>query len=798
MPADHPLAAVDPKTGYTYNDKLRAIHDLYGHAVHGWQFGERGEENAWITHSQMFSRQAIPALTSETKGQNNWVNFGPHMRRADGTLIKKGEEGWLDRPQRPFAEQKAGLLPRRYHYRIDAPLSFISPNTLNIPGVTEAQRQFKSDIHNRFIDQAHTLADDMGMNVVVESALGSWKGGAENSIAIRYPFGADPDLVKYYEANLGRLGYQYATARFTPDVNGKDTLHQFWVQGANADASKIASLLLGNSIENSTIIPAEDGYIVTLIDPNDGLRESVRNLKNELGVKSVENNRGAAEFPGNYTDRDAAGRDFQSAIEEIERRRPSLRRLRRGFESRPGYNLLHRAIREAQELVPAEPAPVSGPGTLEEIKKETKRLQGPRGSTVPLMRSVLLPRYKMIEDIAAHLEDNTRKTLDQLYPGGTTAEHRAMVNRAVRIAKDELKYQLAQENSGADWYKDDIRGPANSLMSEMKLLHPELSDPVNERMFLLHVAATSPGKTAAFDNVNVAEQAYNLYKKKGEIPLRQEDGTPWGAYGHAPLKTAQGLLRYFDGDVGKAMEWMLTKHPLKEVENVKARSGYSRDTVKNALPPDYDPDAVYGAYILGEKVGPFFMNLNGISTELTVDRWFMRTWNRLMGTLINSEGKLQDVPRGKNERAAMVDAIDKLGKEFGLETSQVQAALWYYEQGLYSRLGQRGTFGGTYASAAKDVFNLRSEGFTSQGERDAAQRDDALRGSAGGGAGPPAEGVRPEDTESEGAGSTGELFGDTSFDFGEPKVIPIQEAKRIAERQKPREKLAASRKDRSQ
>ncbi|HEX5426653.1 MAG TPA: hypothetical protein VFW94_24285 [Candidatus Acidoferrales bacterium] len=32
MSADHPLAEIDPKTGYTFNDMLRAVHDLYGHA----------------------------------------------------------------------------------------------------------------------------------------------------------------------------------------------------------------------------------------------------------------------------------------------------------------------------------------------------------------------------------------------------------------------------------------------------------------------------------------------------------------------------------------------------------------------------------------------------------------------------------------------------------------------------------------------------------------------------------------------------------------------------------------------
>jgi hypothetical protein len=121
MPKDHPLAGVDPKTGLSHNDKFRAIHDLFGHAHGGFEFGPRGEENAWIDHRKMFSDKAIPALTSETRGQNSWVNFGKHLRSADGSIPKKGEEGYKPPSQRPFAQQKAGLLPKEFHSREDVP-----------------------------------------------------------------------------------------------------------------------------------------------------------------------------------------------------------------------------------------------------------------------------------------------------------------------------------------------------------------------------------------------------------------------------------------------------------------------------------------------------------------------------------------------------------------------------------------------------------------------------------------------------------------------------------------------------
>lgn len=79
------------------NAWLRAVHDCFGHAAEGYSFGPRGEENAWLHHSQMFSPLAQRALTTETRGQNCWVNNGCYR------LLPPAE--------RPYAEQKAALLP---------------------------------------------------------------------------------------------------------------------------------------------------------------------------------------------------------------------------------------------------------------------------------------------------------------------------------------------------------------------------------------------------------------------------------------------------------------------------------------------------------------------------------------------------------------------------------------------------------------------------------------------------------------------------------------------------------------
>jgi hypothetical protein len=60
------------------NDVFRVVHDYFGHVKEGNGFRAGGEENAWRSHSAMYSDLARPAMTMETRGQNSWVNFGPH------------------------------------------------------------------------------------------------------------------------------------------------------------------------------------------------------------------------------------------------------------------------------------------------------------------------------------------------------------------------------------------------------------------------------------------------------------------------------------------------------------------------------------------------------------------------------------------------------------------------------------------------------------------------------------------------------------------------------------------------
>jgi hypothetical protein len=84
----------------TANDVFRAVHDVFGHGKYGVGFRAGGEENAFQAHARMYSPEALPAVTSETRGQNSWVNYGPY-----------GAQNRVASPENTiYAEQKTGIM----------------------------------------------------------------------------------------------------------------------------------------------------------------------------------------------------------------------------------------------------------------------------------------------------------------------------------------------------------------------------------------------------------------------------------------------------------------------------------------------------------------------------------------------------------------------------------------------------------------------------------------------------------------------------------------------------------------
>lgn len=114
-PKDHPmLKGTKFQIGdekLVANDVFRIVHDVNGHNKgEPSGFGPRGEQQAFLTHKQLYGPKATRALFTETAGQNNWVNFNK----------KSGASNRADPKNTIFSEQKAGIFPdsfinRKFH-----------------------------------------------------------------------------------------------------------------------------------------------------------------------------------------------------------------------------------------------------------------------------------------------------------------------------------------------------------------------------------------------------------------------------------------------------------------------------------------------------------------------------------------------------------------------------------------------------------------------------------------------------------------------------------------------------------
>lgn len=234
------------------NDLFRIVHDYFGHIKDGVGFRASGEENAWRSHWAMFSPQARRAMTTETRGQNSWLNFGPEGERNRTALTQ----------DTVFADQKIGLLP----------------DWVVNDGATDA------DVVNSR-EYAQATRNGLGLYSAVEQAvldmpLPAWKkeGGAASGAEVWAKLSKTPG-VKAEE--LKWIGIEYYLTSNVPDQ---------WVQRDEQGNVTAASA------------SEKEGYVFEKGGPQKFTREQVaafasaNGVRVEMIVADQEENENASEF----------------------------------------------------------------------------------------------------------------------------------------------------------------------------------------------------------------------------------------------------------------------------------------------------------------------------------------------------------------------------------------------------------------------------------------------------------------------------------------------------------------------
>jgi hypothetical protein len=354
----------------------------------------------------------------------------------------------------------------------------------------------------------------------------------------------------------------------------------------------------------------------------------------------------------------------------------------------------------------ASPSRRGRPMGLQELMGQPEKVPG--GEEAPRQLK-LKPTGEGGQLLTSDLGQALENSVSGRYRLGKEASPQRRMARALESMIADLRYALAEDDGGRGWYTDDV-ATMEKLLTKAR---PEFKQPEKMALFKYLLGVTSNGVDPEV-NFDAALRGWDMYQRDGRFSAydktkTSEFGNPKGLGLTFRANSYEGAMDRLSrlvadqgGEAG-AVEWLRTKHPVSELKQ------YYKDV------PGKATDERYGAYILGEKVGAFGSNLNGIHTELTADKWWNRTWNRWMGTMMDTDKEgnvrfddegnplLQDAPRNEGERNLMRETAAKVADELGLNVSELQAILWYAEQRLYRFYGIDAS-SVSYADAARKQF----------------------------------------------------------------------------------------------
>ena len=245
---------------------------------------------------------------------------------------------------------------------------------------------------------------------------------------------------------------------------------------------------------------------------------------------------------------------------------------------------------------------------------------------------------RRVDQVAQEFEDSAQLKLDEYTPENVQTMGRLIATEVLRELRDNPETAI-------EWYAERIQ----NMQKVMALIHPEIStEPLAKAALNISLAITSQG-TAVPTNLDMAEKAYEHFRKHGKFPII---GT--GQQKPSQEGNFQLVNELIDKQGFEAVVQLFDQYgPQAQFDRVTSKDGAD---AKNSIVP--------GSVLLGPKIGRFYQNLNGNFDELTVDLWFMRMWGRLTGRLMKTtavELKL------KHREVLGAAATDKVLAEIGLE-----------------------------------------------------------------------------------------------------------------------------------
>jgi hypothetical protein len=698
------------KNGKTllYNDLFRFVHDFFGHTERGNGFGPVGEENAWDVHARMYTPKARRAMTTETRGQNSWVNFGPQMRNADGSLKKKGDEGYLSPQERQFAPQKMALMPEEFFQITEVTSNFDqalnkSAQALNVvaPDLKVIVGENIDDVQNRIVEAiAPLVGERQALQTAEEFATGT-KG--QTIFVDGKPFAVVFDKTTADSRTAGHEAWEVMLndafgndqAKFKEFTNSIDS--QLRAQGFEDIADRLeafASQRGYEAVKYSEYMAELGGMLVEAGFGKGPLTAQQKTLLQKIGDiinKFAELFTGKKQFLDQATPEDILG--FMVTISnKVAKGEDVSIFFRKGEKAKANEGVTSRKQAEkiftGEEKVPIFKSLPEIANWLEGWSKKNK---------------IFAKDIKDVSDkeFVKKLEEHTLKELSA-WDGIRGQEY---VSFYVGDIVDRLNPKLqkfAQARYGRMLTPAEV-----TLYHAVSGFASPQADPMFDsskglEIFDKYMNGGKPdiNKLSGYADKQATVYELNDKGKKvdtGKLKFDKEGNPVYSQvsmhYAVPSLNKMKSVISHFDGDLTKAMEWMTSIHSYDEISEVMGTplKGTKALTPHENLSKEDGGFGIFG--FTGAKLGSYILNRIGEYSTVTKDMWYARTMARLVGEPLTKDGKAMTDPwaagtvAGVKKRKLADQAWESVAKKLNITPSDVQERMWDFEKRLYEKMG---------------------------------------------------------------------------------------------------------------
>ena len=338
---------------------------------------------------------------------------------------------------------------------------------------------------------------------------------------------------------------------------------------------------------------------------------------------------------------------------------------------------------------------------LEDLPSESQRL-----TATPVLYGDQPPRpvegNPTVVKVAREFDNKAKEAYPDQDLSEQTDENAELVSDLIA---HEAVQAIEREGNAGEWYQQKVANAMELAAQRYPELSSAANDPAPKFAFTAIMAVTSNGASVPENSLNTFK-LYDEYRQNGEFSI-------FGVGKEGPaMKASFELLNALikvDGidSVIRFMDEDITVRDLENNFDLKV-SGELQDTV------------LKGSAILGPKIGGgFYQNLNGNFDPLTMDRWFMRTYGRLTGSLMKEADRKYPIQLKKFRDIALSDEYRNKLRRDGIKRVQLKNDDEYAE--AYVKRVQREYAKGGFKN--KTEINLASNTFVnSQGETQAPQR----------------------------------------------------------------------------